>query len=139
MSEERTPNRRPEEPWRDLPGDPWLRPGTLRVEREGRKGKSVLVAIVVSDPGNPGPGTGPWLQHWMMQVSEDMPLDVKLGGELEIRWNSSNTGTAAQLQANANHIADFTEEFCGPVSLEVRTIQTQVITTVPVPPPAPPN
>ena len=133
MSDQRTPNRRPEEPWSDLPGDPWLRPGTLRVEREGRKGKSLLVAIVVTDPGNPGPGIGPWLQHWVMLDTEVMPLDLKLGGELETRWLSSNTGTAAQLQLDLNHKGDFLAEYGGLVSLEVRTIETKVTTTVAVP------
>jgi len=87
---------RTNEPWRDLPGDPWLRPGTLRLERNG-----ALVALLVSDTGNPPPpGGGKWVHHWLMDPKEPFPIDVAAGGPCEIMHHSNQTGTRAEVMGD---------------------------------------
>jgi len=116
-----------QDPWKDLPDDPWLRPGTIRVERETSVGKGELVAIVMSDPADPGAPTGPWTRHWLMRKSEPFPLNVVLGGELELRWIGSATGDAGTLQGSA-----YVSEFPAGEPLVVNTLETTIVASIDV-------
>lgn len=121
MSEERDRERVGEEPWRDLPSDPWVKAGTIRVHRINTLGDSILVAVVVSDPASPMPGnpTPTWVHHWRMLAGEPIPLHPVQGGELTFRWISSDTGDAASVTQH-DHLFDG-------ATLVTRTFHTQIL------------
>lgn len=127
MRDERDAGGAPRDPWKDLPDDPWLRPGTIRVERETSLGKGELVAIIMSDPADPGDPMGPWTRHWLMKRTEPFPLNLVQGGELELRWIGSGTGDAATLGASG-----YVNEFPPGEPLSVRTLETQLTASIDV-------
>lgn len=118
MKDRNEPCERPDEPWRRLPADPWLRPGTLRVELNG-----ALIAIVMCDLGTVGSPNGPWMHHWLMDAATPWPIELGTDGDrLSFVRLNATSGDPGMLQGDPK----LTGMFPADANLIVRTVTTHV-------------
>lgn len=73
-------------------GGPWLKPGVVRVERDG-----MTIGYMSIDPSNSKQ------QNWILNGTESLPLNVAVDGQLCFVFLNASKYTAAQLCADPQY------------------------------------